>query len=90
MNKGPNSNGTAESSLVKLYMELTGASESRARSVFMHICGGNREPTNRARWEPGVLGERVLGGGYVSAGSRRDGQKTYKEFPAAIPAASGA
>ena len=27
-----------ESSLVRLYMELTGASESMARGVLMHVC----------------------------------------------------
>ena len=27
-----------EASLVRLYMELTGASEARARATFMHLC----------------------------------------------------
>lgn len=34
------SNGMVdERSLVRLYMDLTGAKETVARSVFMHVCG---------------------------------------------------
>lgn len=32
-----------EASLVKLYMDLTGASESTGRGVFMYLDGGKRE-----------------------------------------------
>ena len=39
MNLNENEGSESELSLVKLYMDLTGATESRARSVFMHICG---------------------------------------------------
>ena len=38
MSDGVNGLTTGEPSLLKLYMELTGASESAARSVFMHVC----------------------------------------------------
>jgi hypothetical protein len=38
MNGGVKGLTAREPSLVKLYMELTGASESTARSVFMHVC----------------------------------------------------
>src|SRR5262249_48565771 len=53
-----------EKSLVKLYMELTGATESRARSVFMYVCCHPKEitpatqdfvpdaMTRRRRWQP--------------------------------------
>jgi hypothetical protein len=30
-----------ETSLVKFYMDLTGASESAARGVFIHVCGSD-------------------------------------------------
>lgn len=36
-----NASEEREPSLVRLYSELTGASESAARSVFMHVCCGN-------------------------------------------------
>jgi hypothetical protein len=39
MNLNDDEGRAAELSLVKVYMDLTGASESRARGVFMHICG---------------------------------------------------
>jgi hypothetical protein len=32
-----------EASLVSMYRDLTGASESSARSVFMHVCGRDHE-----------------------------------------------
>ena len=38
MNSGVNGLAARETSFVRLYMELTGASESMARSVFMHVC----------------------------------------------------
>jgi hypothetical protein len=38
MSHSANNGSLAELSLVKVYMDLTGAPESRARSVFMHIC----------------------------------------------------
>jgi hypothetical protein len=34
---------SSEQVLVKLYMELTGGTESSARSVFMHLCCKERE-----------------------------------------------
>ncbi len=32
-----------EPSLIKLYMDLTGAAESSARSVVMHVCSKDKE-----------------------------------------------
>jgi hypothetical protein len=43
MNNGANGLAAREPSLVKLYMELTEASEFTARSVFMHVCCWERE-----------------------------------------------
>jgi hypothetical protein len=34
-----------EQKLVKMYMELTGTSESCSRSVFMHVCSAGPEAT---------------------------------------------
>jgi len=39
MNKDVNGLAVRELPLIGLYMELTGASESAARSVFIYICG---------------------------------------------------
>jgi hypothetical protein len=39
-------NGANEPSLVRLYMSLTGNSESAARAVLMHVCGGENGETN--------------------------------------------
>lgn len=39
MKAAVNTDGLDEQSLVQLYMNLTGARESVARSVFMHVCG---------------------------------------------------
>ena len=52
-----NFNGPAvnEPSLVRLYMELTGASESRARNVFMYVCC--QEPG-----EPGLSSQSEMNG----------------------------
>jgi len=38
MNLRVTNNASDEKSLVNLYMDLTGATESRARSVFMYVC----------------------------------------------------
>ena len=38
MNGGINELAVREASLVRLYMELIGASESAARGVMMHVC----------------------------------------------------
>ena len=38
MNNGAKNGSLTEPSLVKLYMDLTGSTESGARSVFMHVC----------------------------------------------------
>jgi len=38
MHNGLNGQVGLESSLIRLYMEITGASESMARSVFMYVC----------------------------------------------------
>ncbi len=38
MSHSANNGSLAEPSLVKVYMDLTGATESQARGVFMHIC----------------------------------------------------
>jgi len=46
-------NAMDEPSLLRLYMELTGASESMARGVMMHVCF--QEPA-----EPKVADETVL------------------------------
>ncbi|HWX22271.1 MAG TPA: TolC family protein [Candidatus Binatia bacterium] len=46
----------SEPKLVKLYMDLTGTTESHARSVFMHVCtanGGNGAPSD------GIVGRSV-------------------------------
>jgi hypothetical protein len=48
-----------EKKLVRLYMELTGASESTARNVFMYVCcqkpekaSNGENGTATAVWEP--------------------------------------
>ncbi len=38
MSHSANNQPLTEQSLMKVYMDLTGATETRARSVFMHIC----------------------------------------------------
>ncbi len=38
MKHGENDGEPDEVSLVKLYADVTGATESQARSVFMHVC----------------------------------------------------
>ncbi len=43
MKLGLNGKQLDESSLVKQYMDLTGATEAGARSVFMYVCGANDE-----------------------------------------------
>lgn len=43
MSAGENGGRENESSLVKLYMDLTGQSESQARSVFMYRCADGAE-----------------------------------------------
>jgi len=40
-----NADESAESSLVKIYMDITGATESRARSVFIYLCGQDKSDT---------------------------------------------
>ena len=62
MRNGVNGLTAREASLMKLYMELTGANESRARSVFMFVCCGegrdaalsSERDTDTLRWEEPV------------------------------------
>ena len=49
-----------ERELVKLYMELTGASETGARSVFMYVCPEETEP-NQPPAQPGTEAETSQG-----------------------------
>jgi hypothetical protein len=53
-----NGSEAREASLERLYMELTGASESAARNVFMHVCCEDVENGCPAR-EPGASPVRV-------------------------------
>ncbi|HXU77047.1 MAG TPA: hypothetical protein VN794_10785 [Methylomirabilota bacterium] len=41
MNAAASNDMADERSLVRLYMDLTGAQETVARSVFMHVCGAH-------------------------------------------------
>jgi hypothetical protein len=47
-----------ETSLVRMYMDLTGSGESAARSVFMHVCCRDHEKACLAR-EYSVEGARL-------------------------------
>jgi hypothetical protein len=54
MSQSANNGSLAELSLVKVYMDLTGSTESQARGVFMHICReeDGAPPTNRNGMSP--------------------------------------
>ena len=54
MSDGVNVHLGREQEMVRLYMELTGASESQARGVFMHLCCRQGEVATLA--EAGEIG----------------------------------
>jgi hypothetical protein len=55
MSVGTNGGPPNESSLVKLYMDLTGAAESTARSVFMYVNSANEANSEMAPAEQSIL-----------------------------------
>jgi len=67
MNETTKDSEMSEPRLLKAYMDLTGASESTARSVFMHVCAGRRTETDEADWADHSPGPRPAS----EVGSRR-------------------
>ncbi len=60
-----------EGKLITLYMDLTGASESCARSVFMLVCpenGTNADPKNELLSEPGTSASRKTSASRIADG----------------------
>jgi hypothetical protein len=77
MNYSAEEGSNSEASLVRIYMDLTGATETRARSVFMHVCcadnvveRGNSEDTRWLAFTP-TLAPRRASVGPLSFGDSR-------------------
>ena len=65
MKNALNEMAAREQSLVRLYMELTGASETEARSVFMSVCCGEGQERPRGldhEHRAGRVADNFLGG----------------------------
>ena len=58
MNIGKNGGETAEPGLVKLYMDMTGSTESQARSVFMLVTVGQNGEREFREAGPGLSFEQ--------------------------------
>ena len=58
MNTATNDGELGEASLVKLYMDLTGASEASARGVYMFVCSQceieRPNPNGLEKWRTGM------------------------------------
>jgi hypothetical protein len=74
-----------ELSLVKLYMELTGASESTARNVFMHVCCRESDDTGMAAINgiDALQPEAPARNSFVSSFESAD---AWLRYPAPMPA----
>ena len=77
MNYSAEEGSNSEASLVRIYMDLTGASETRARSVFMHVCcddhgveRGNGEDTRWLTLTPALSHEKGSVGPLIFGDSR--------------------
>ena len=92
MNCNSEEGSRRESCLVKLYMELTGATEARARSVFMYIARETEVAINSNDNGMGSLDFPQSHGAIASPeyGAEESACKWNNLRAAAVPVASGA